>query len=341
MQEELGINKASELVKFTQADLVSRYGDKTGNWIYHIARGRDSDPVKHRAMVKQSACSKNFPQGIKKADELKKWLTGLSEELEERLAFELSDNKRVATQFTVGMRLKSAGSTSVQMPLTTISWTDEGDGVLADPIYMVSLCAGRFVAAPEPGGSNIYNMLKNMEIQKGGPSEKVISTNSSKGKERVGKENVPNNSLTGFFTPQPCTTQIRTPPTGVASVPASSKSAAWNNLSEEDTQIMLETKNKKPTTEKLFTLQTDKTKCPQCGKTVLESKLAEHLDFHVARDLQRQIETELRREDPASNRSPAIPGIKRKVPQIRQTAKKQKLVASPSSKSIASFFKKT
>ena len=351
MQEELQIEWASELLKFSQADLISRYGDKTGQWIYNIARGMDFEPVKHRSLVKQSACSKNFPQGIKLVSELEKWVKDLSDELEERLSFELSDNKRIPTQFSTHMRLKQGGSTSVQMPLlkcdvehitaSAVKCINKKltphEGRYSDVVYMLSITAGKFVPAPEK--NNIFSMLKSREREK--YSENTTKNESCDVNESTSDHAKPSKEkLSGFFeklkndTPGPSKSPIHglldkdqeeTVKEPVSAVPVTNLKKEnsmnpWNSLSDNDQKIMLQA------------VDGVKSRCPVCSKSVLESKMSEHLDFHTALTLQRKIEAELKQQD-------ASDSPKRKLPQTKRTNKKQKVSNIPT-KNISSFFKK-
>ena len=351
MQEDLQIEWASELVNFSQADLISRYGDKTGQWIYNIARGSEHEPVKHRSLVKQSACAKNFPQGIKLAADLEKWVHDLSEELEERLSFELSDNKRIPTQFSTHMRLKEGGSTSVQMPLikcdvehivaSALKCINKKlvttDGSYSDVVYMLSVSSGKFVPAPDK--NNIMTMLKSREREKSSEYQSKSENNetSSVAEPLSDDQNSSKQKLSGFFDqlkndipgsskspenklPAEEPTLETTLAVPVTQILKDNRVNAWNTLSEDDKKIML-----KP-------VGGEKSRCPVCSKTILESKMSEHLDFHTALTLQRQIEAELKLAD--SSDSP-----KRKLPSAKRTSKKQKVATVPT-KNIASFFKK-
>ena len=355
MQQELGIEWASELVNFSQGDLIAKYGDKTGQWIYNIARGIDNDPVKQRSLVKQSACSKNFPQGIKLVSELNKWVLDLAEELEERMAFEVTDNKRIATQFTTHMRLKVGGSTSTQMPLVKCDLDhlvasankcinkklSSKDGTYSDVVFMLSICAGKFVPAPEK--NNIFTMLRNKEPHSSSKhvEDKESITQSKWSSIDVKSESEKKPTLGGFFEKLRCdvpssssavtgtSDQPAAPPVKSEESPESEECVkennrnSWNSLSEQDAKLMMQP------------IEGSKTRCPVCNKPVPEIKLAEHLDFHTALTLQRQIESELRSQDSASSG----PSPKRKMPQPKKGNKKQK-VSSVQSKNIASFFKK-
>ena len=361
MQQELGIQWASELVNFAQADLITKYGDKTGQWIYNIARGIDHDPVKQRALVKQSACAKNFPQGIKLVSELEKWVSDLAAELEERLAFEVTDNKRLATQFITHLKLGEGGSTSTQMPLVKCDLDHivasahkcinkkltSKDGAYSDVVFMLSIGAGKFVPAPEK--NNIYTMLRSKEAQRSSKpapvkeEEQSITQSNSEGRTSVDAKSESHGkkpTLSGFFEKLRC----EVPTSSRVLSDSSDQPAAFPGKSEEfkesEESVRLKENNKNSWNSlseedaklMLEPIEGAKTRCPVCNKPVLESKLSEHLDFHTALTLQRKIESELRSQDTAA--SP-----KRKIPQAKKNNKKRK-VSSVQSKNIASFFKK-
>ena len=351
VKNELDIEYASELIKFSQADLISRFGDKTGMWIYNIARGYDEDEVKPRNLVKQTNCAKNFPQGICKVGVVDKWVNDLTEELEERLAFEGSDNKRIPTQFHVHLRLRGTGSCSIQIPGIPDTKFDTlkklaikcinkklktvGDS-FNDTIYMMSLGAGKFIPAPKEK-SNIFNLLKTKGTESPSSSTSIpqkAAINNELGESSCSSENTPSNSKVGvsYFD------RFKSSDAGKDTEKENSKGEnegkqisnsesnsvvktpnkdTWNSLSEEDKKVMLEP------------VVTNKINCHVCNKVISESKLAEHLDFHTALDLQRQIEREFRAQDNITTGKRTLNNKRNQKP-----AKKPKV----QTKDILSFF---
>ena len=402
IKDELGIDKASELVNFTMTDLVQRFGEKTGGWIYHIARGNDDAPVKPRSLVKQTACSKNFPKGLSQLSDITKWITDLSEELSTRLEAEKDDNKRIPTLFGLHLTLKSCGSTSIQISMaqSTARYIQAvavrclekklgkaSNGQYPDTIYMMSLTSGKFIPAPEK--DNIATMLKKSKIEeqaspwahipsnvkkekkKGGimkmfkPVSEAVAVSESEKSSVAETETAPselpvaNNAVCDPEGDLGCDSNaepdlvcdpvcdsnadlgdpvvddlVMSSQESVRSNgffdnyksdepgPSEASSNIWNTLSADDQRTML----KGPV------IQTNTAKCPVCNKPVLESKLSEHLDFHTALDLQREIESAFKQEDKASPKRPLQASS-------RSTNKKAK-ISNVKTKNIASFFKK-
>lgn len=94
LSEELKLKTMSELSKISLSELTRRFGDKTGNWLWQISHGIDTEPVMSRQAAKSIGCSKNFrgKQALNTVSKVNYWLKQLSEELQERLD---SDKERV------------------------------------------------------------------------------------------------------------------------------------------------------------------------------------------------------------------------------------------------------
>lgn len=106
--EILGIEYMGELTQFTESQLQSHFGEKSGSWLYAMCRGIEHDPVKPRQIPKTIGCSKNFPgkTALATREQVQWWLLQLAQELEERLTKDRNDNDRVATQLTVSIRFQ-------------------------------------------------------------------------------------------------------------------------------------------------------------------------------------------------------------------------------------------
>lgn len=106
--EILGVEYMGELTQFTESQLQSHFGEKSGSWLYAMCRGIEHDPVKPRQLPKTIGCSKNFPgkTALATPDQVQWWLWQLAQELEERLTKDRNDNDRVATQLTVSIRVQ-------------------------------------------------------------------------------------------------------------------------------------------------------------------------------------------------------------------------------------------
>ncbi|NXY21353.1 POLH polymerase, partial [Atrichornis clamosus] len=102
----LGVEYIGELTQFSETELQTHFGDKTGSWLYDLCRGIEEEPVKNRYLPQSIGCSKNFPGRTALATQkaVQHWLLQLALELESRLNKDRSQNHRVARQLMVVIR---------------------------------------------------------------------------------------------------------------------------------------------------------------------------------------------------------------------------------------------
>uniref|UniRef100_A0A8C5TJM7 DNA polymerase eta n=1 Tax=Malurus cyaneus samueli TaxID=2593467 RepID=A0A8C5TJM7_9PASS len=102
----LGVEYIGELTQFSETELQTHFGDKTGSWLYDLCRGIEEEPVKNRYLPLSIGCSKNFPgkSALATQKAVQHWLLQLSLELESRLNKDRSQNHRVARQLMVVIR---------------------------------------------------------------------------------------------------------------------------------------------------------------------------------------------------------------------------------------------
>ncbi|NWX25743.1 POLH polymerase, partial [Notiomystis cincta] len=102
----LGVEYIGELTHFSETELQTHFGDKTGSWLYDLCRGIDEEPVKNRYLPQSIGCSKNFPgkSALATQKAVQHWLLQLALELESRLNKDRSQNHRVARQLMVVIR---------------------------------------------------------------------------------------------------------------------------------------------------------------------------------------------------------------------------------------------
>ncbi|XP_075301794.1 DNA polymerase eta isoform X2 [Opisthocomus hoazin] len=103
----LGVEYIGELTQFSETELQTHFGDKTGSWLYDLCRGIEDEPVKNRYLPQSIGCSKNFPgrTALATQKEVQHWLLQLALELESRLTKDRSQNHRVAKQLMVVIRM--------------------------------------------------------------------------------------------------------------------------------------------------------------------------------------------------------------------------------------------
>ncbi|XP_077198900.1 DNA polymerase eta isoform X2 [Paroedura picta] len=106
--ELLGVEYMGQLIQFSESQLQSHFGDKTGSWLYDLCRGIEHEPVKPRQLPKSIGCSKNFPgkSALVTQKQVQHWLLQLALELEERLNKDRDQNNRLAKQLSIGIRLQ-------------------------------------------------------------------------------------------------------------------------------------------------------------------------------------------------------------------------------------------
>ncbi|NXD28365.1 POLH polymerase, partial [Spelaeornis formosus] len=102
----LGVEYIGELTQFSETELQTHFGDKTGSWLYDLCRGIEEEPVKNRYLPQSIGCSKNFPgkSALATQKAVQHWLLQLALELESRLNQDRSQNHRVARQLMVVIR---------------------------------------------------------------------------------------------------------------------------------------------------------------------------------------------------------------------------------------------
>ncbi|NXI49423.1 POLH polymerase, partial [Chloroceryle aenea] len=106
--DTLGVEYIGELTQFSETELQTHFGDKTGSWLYDLCRGIEDEPVKNRHLPQSIGCSKNFPgkMALATRKEVQHWLLQLALELESRLIKDRSQNHRVAKQLMVVIRMQ-------------------------------------------------------------------------------------------------------------------------------------------------------------------------------------------------------------------------------------------
>ncbi|XP_063821476.1 DNA polymerase eta [Ostrinia nubilalis] len=99
----LKIKNMIDLQVFTEKDLQAKFDEKNGTWLYNIARGIDLEPVQARFNPKSIGCCKQLrgKSALVDLDSLKKWLTDLGDEIEDRLEKDALENNRTPKQMVV------------------------------------------------------------------------------------------------------------------------------------------------------------------------------------------------------------------------------------------------
>uniref|UniRef100_A0A8D8MBT3 DNA polymerase eta n=1 Tax=Cacopsylla melanoneura TaxID=428564 RepID=A0A8D8MBT3_9HEMI len=165
VMEKLGINTMMELEKFSLKQLQGYFDEKTGTWLYNIARGLDNEPVNARLVAKSIGCCKRFPGKtcLATRQDVVHWIQELADEMCERLEDDLTLNKRRAQLLTVSFAQEVSGKVSsfsrstsltnyklqevVEGSLQVINKTNSAPpnaDVWSPPLFFLGLSASKF-----------------------------------------------------------------------------------------------------------------------------------------------------------------------------------------------------
>ena len=168
--ESLNCNVMGDLLQYSLQYLQKRFDDKTGLWLFNIARGIDNEPVTTRLVSKSIGACKTFPGklAITSLDVLKHWASELSAEVCERLEQDLQENERRATLLTICYHYYRNRSTVSQSRSCTLnSYKPEKMAIRCVeiiskstqcPIAYLGISAGKFIPAKD--NENLRNFFK-------------------------------------------------------------------------------------------------------------------------------------------------------------------------------------
>uniref|UniRef100_A0A8B9GHC4 DNA polymerase eta n=1 Tax=Amazona collaria TaxID=241587 RepID=A0A8B9GHC4_9PSIT len=146
----LGVEYIGELTRYSETELQTHFGDKTGSWLYYLCRGIEEEPVKNRYLPQSIGCSKNFPgkTALATQKEVQHWLLQMALELESRLIKDRSQNHRVAKQLMVVIRMQENTRVSRFCALTRY----DAQKMCSDAFALIQNCnvAGAHQAAWSP-----------------------------------------------------------------------------------------------------------------------------------------------------------------------------------------------
>lgn len=182
--EDLGIKFMGDLIKFSREELLRRYDERSGQFLYNIARGIDLENVTPRLVSKSIGCCKKFPgrNAISAITTLNHWLTELAKEITDRLEEDESENARRPKQMVLSF-IQTINNVDVSssrtMNLTSINLeklvadavdvlkknTDKffksSDCIaLNNPIKFLGLNVGKFESTEVKKGNTIQNMFQ-------------------------------------------------------------------------------------------------------------------------------------------------------------------------------------
>ncbi|XP_012529747.1 DNA polymerase eta isoform X2 [Monomorium pharaonis] len=184
--ESLGCNVMGDLLQYSLEQLQKHFDEKTGFWLYNIARGIDDEPVTNRLLPKSIGACKKFPgkQAITSLEVLKHWAGDLAKEVCERLEEDFAENQRRATLLVISYHYYQNRSTISQTRSFALnSYKSEKmasqcvDAITKStqyPVAFMGISVTKFVPSKESG-----NFLKFFQSAK--PKNEEIVTSDSFG----------------------------------------------------------------------------------------------------------------------------------------------------------------
>ncbi|XP_076375995.1 DNA polymerase eta isoform X2 [Megalopta genalis] len=175
--ESLNCNVMGDLLQYSLQYLQKRFDEKTGLWLYNIARGIDNEPVTVRLVSKSIGACKKFPgkQAITSLDVLTHWANELSAEVCERLEKDQEENERRATLLTISYHYYQNKSIISQSRSCTLnSYKPEKMAAqcinivtksMQCPVAYLGISAGKFVQAKGVESFKNFFKVKDSEPQ--------------------------------------------------------------------------------------------------------------------------------------------------------------------------------
>merc|ERR1711962_454545 len=340
IMETFNCTTMGDLAKLSLLNLRRHYDEKTTNWLYNLARGIDYEEVQERELPKSIGCSKNFrgPKILDTRSKVEKWMGNLCSEVSERLVKDQKENDRMAKSLHVSLSQENGGHASRCGPLYSydpIKMTKQALQLIAKanelPLHDVnwrpklrnlSVSASKFMPMSLDNTKSIQSFFKAASIEET-DDQNCLSTT-----EDIEDSSI-NPSTDADFT---LTTEKES-----SSASAMHQKDAESDVDDDSTRANI-----------LATVT--KEWCEKCGQQVSPFEMPEHLDYHLAKELQ----AELRREEDNQRRQNEQPSLVAKASSKRkghsagiagassgsQKVMKMQPPDSKKQKTISSFFGK-
>lgn len=153
--DDLGIRFMGDLTRFSKEELQRRYDERSGQWLYNIARGIDLELVTPRLVSKSIGCCKKFPgrNAISAITTLNHWLNELANEIIERLEQDEMENSRRPKQMVVSY-VQSINNVDISGSRTVNLTSIDLEKVVADGLDVLKKNTDVFL---KPGDSTVLN----------------------------------------------------------------------------------------------------------------------------------------------------------------------------------------
>jgi len=290
--ETFNINTMGDLAKISLLNFRRHYDEKTTNWLYNLARGIDHEEVKERELPKSIGCSKNFrgPEILDTRSKVEKWMGNLCSEVAERLVKDQNENDRMAKSLHVS--LSHGGQEDANMSVAHISRC--GPLHSYDPVKMTKQ-AMQLIAKVNELPANDINWrpkLRNLSVSasKFAPMSNDMTKSiqsffkaAAATEDTENQENVENASSLN--------SKAMSDPIGLSMAEKEKDSSSLMHRQDAESDYN--------TIEGAVSTATDsgnvtvaKEWCEKCGQEVSPFEMPEHLDYHLAKELQAELQRE-------------------------------------------------
>jgi len=292
LMEEFHCESMGDVAELGVARLRERFDEKTARWVHEMAQGLDQDPVKERDLPKSVGCSKNFrgPQMLDTRAAVEHWISQLAEEVCERLEKDRKANNRVARGLHVGIGFEGDQAWSAarsragplasydaakicRQAMTLIAKLNESaDAEQWRPkVTNLSLSAGKFEG--EAAGGQTMSVLECFTRKKDSDAKRPNADDNEVGASDL----VPtleefDASILEFLPPKiRAKVEERVKMLREESSEGESSAVAAGSSRGNSEQVV------------------GGDPCEKCGKVISPFDLPEHLDYHVAKELQSEM----------------------------------------------------
>jgi len=343
VMETFNCTTMGDLAKVSLLNLRRHYDEKTTNWLYNLARGLDYEEVQERELPKSIGCSKNFrgKEMLDTRSKVEHWMTNLCTEVAERLVKDQNENDRMAKSLHVSLsqddvtgqgHLSRCGplysydpakltkqalqliAKANDLPLQDVNWKPK--------LRNLSVSASKFMPMSSDNTKSIQSFFKAASIEEVEDQDDIDNDDAPQ---------LNSNTDSDFALAEKESSSIMHQQDAESDDTMVAAAAAVNDLAAQAANVVKEW-------------------CEKCGQEVSPFEMPEHLDYHLAKELQaemRREETNQRRQN--QSEQPSAPKVasstKRKGQSTSSGSASQKVMMprppdSKKQKTISSFFTK-
>lgn len=313
--EDLDIQFMGDLINFTKNDLMSKFNEKNGSWLFNIARGIDLEPITPHVVSKSIACCKKFPgrNALTTVGELKKWLHEIAGDMAKRIEDDQAENNRRPKRMTVNF-MQFINNAEVSSSRTVNMTTYDEDSIVNNMLDILKKNTAKFLKSN--GGDEMNNPIRFLGLTVG----KFEDLNSKRGNSiqnlfirttKQLKKEVAGSSTSELNSNENSDVDESVAEMGLDPVEPDDIEEPISNQAEEF-QVERTVSPIPSTSMELKCPPEESVECEQCGKKIKKFDLQIHADAHLAFQMSQEQHLEFQNN------------LKRNIPTKGPPAKKSK-----------------